>query len=277
MLDFIATGPVGGARTSGLRDILPQADKPLELALARRVVRAFIERFRTQMGEPMTLQDLAEETGCSTFGVIRAFRRLTGVTPMRYLSILRLYEAKKMLLQSDFSVIRICYEVGYESLGSFNNRFKALTGVTPTGLRAIRDTLDPVDLLPKCRRDNAENFQICATVQFKARDYYAKLEDFRLSPTIQPPASGRIMVAFAVPWSSDINALLLPEQVLRTDPIEGLNASKCTHVSQLDLRSSHEFDPPVLPIIAYGRCSQIGPAGHETAGEGASLVQSVRV
>ena len=44
-------------------------------------------------------------------------------------------KAKKLLLAGNHSVTQICFEVGYESLGSFSARFHSLTGLPPAVFR----------------------------------------------------------------------------------------------------------------------------------------------
>jgi AraC family transcriptional regulator len=59
------------------------------------------------------------------------------VTPALFLSALRLEEAKRLLLTSERSVTDICFDVGYNSLGTFTTRFTQLVGLSPTRLRLL--------------------------------------------------------------------------------------------------------------------------------------------
>jgi len=47
----------------------------------------------------------------------------------------RIEEAKKLLLADNHRVTDICFEVGYESLGSFSTRFSSLIGLSPATFR----------------------------------------------------------------------------------------------------------------------------------------------
>ncbi|SNR77793.1 helix-turn-helix domain-containing protein [Puniceibacterium sediminis] len=224
--------------------------------LAKTVVRTLVAHFRENLDQPMMLRELAEDMGHSSFCVIRAFRKLTGITPMRYLSALRLYRAKQMLLRTGDSVISICYEVGYESLGSFNNRFKAVVGLTPTGLRQLRDQLDPHALLPVCGGDADDALQLRATAYFAAGNAYARLAGLKRAPHTELPGWGQEAVAFAIPWSGDVNALLLPRSVLRSEPLGHEALCAVPHLPDIALRQSTEFDPPLLPVLAAGEAAQ---------------------
>jgi AraC-like DNA-binding protein len=52
-----------------------------------------------------------------------------------YFTRQRIGQAKKLLLAGNHSVTEICFEVGYESLGSFSTRFHSLTGLSPAAFR----------------------------------------------------------------------------------------------------------------------------------------------
>jgi AraC-like DNA-binding protein len=44
----------------------------------------------------------------------------------------RIEQAKRLLVASDLSVTEVCYEVGFESLGSFSTLFHKYVGHPPT-------------------------------------------------------------------------------------------------------------------------------------------------
>src|SRR5262249_18841945 len=67
----------------------------------------------------------------------RTFRQVTGVPPLQFLYALRLDAAKRLLTQTHKKVIDICYEVGYNSVGTFTRRFADVLGVSPTRLRKL--------------------------------------------------------------------------------------------------------------------------------------------
>jgi AraC family transcriptional regulator len=85
----------------------------------------------------VSMEQLAERGGVSPFHFLRTFRRFTGVTPALFLSSLRLEEAKRLLLTTERSVTDICFDVGYNSLGTFTTRFTQLVGLSPARLRHL--------------------------------------------------------------------------------------------------------------------------------------------
>jgi AraC family transcriptional regulator len=106
----------------------------MDQAIEQAVTRA-IEAMRSNLGEQLTIDDMARTAMFSKFYFCRIFRQATGVSPRRFLSALRLQEAKRLLLTTDWSVAEISNRVGYTSLGTFSSRFKHCVCVSPTTYR----------------------------------------------------------------------------------------------------------------------------------------------
>lgn len=82
-------------------------------------------------GKRWTLRQLARRAGTSRAALVRKFRSLTGLSPLRYLARLRMDLAAARLLESDASLAEIAREVGYDSEFSFNRAFKRHRGLPP--------------------------------------------------------------------------------------------------------------------------------------------------
>lgn len=104
--------------------------------LERAVVNV-IETMRENLSERLTVDDMARAARFSKFHFSRVFQRVTGVSPGRFLSALRLQEAKRLLLTSSLSVADITFQVGYNSVGTFSTRFKESVGLSPTEYRRL--------------------------------------------------------------------------------------------------------------------------------------------
>lgn len=85
--------------------------------------------------EPITLNSLASEVYISPFHFSRVFAKATGVTPGRYLTAIRLFEAKRLLLTTSLSVSDVVCSVGYSSVGTFTTRFTKAVQMTPSQYR----------------------------------------------------------------------------------------------------------------------------------------------
>lgn len=98
--------------------------------LYRRIVQAklFIDQhFR----EKINLDEIAGEASFSRFHFIRLFKESYGHTPHQYLVSLRLREAEKLMEQSDLKIQEICFEIGFESVGTFTTLFRKIYGKSP--------------------------------------------------------------------------------------------------------------------------------------------------
>src|SRR5215470_5712029 len=83
----------------------------------------------------VTLENAAKEACLSPFHFNRVFTQVFGETPHEFVTRMRVEEAKKLLLAGNSSVTDICFDIGYESLGSFSARFRSLTGLSPSEFR----------------------------------------------------------------------------------------------------------------------------------------------
>ncbi len=83
----------------------------------------------------ITLEKAANQACLSPFHFNRLFTHAFGETPHEFVTRIRIDEAKKLLLAENHSVTDICFDIGYESLGSFSMRFRSLTGLSPAAFR----------------------------------------------------------------------------------------------------------------------------------------------
>lgn len=90
---------------------------------------------RSRMGDQLTVDDMARAAMFSKFHFTRIFQRVTGISPGRFLSALRLQRAKDLLVSTGMSVADISVEVGYNSVGTFSSRFSRSVGMSPTTYR----------------------------------------------------------------------------------------------------------------------------------------------
>jgi AraC family transcriptional regulator len=104
-----------------------------------------IARIWEGYSEPLSLSDIATSAILSRFHFSRVFRDATGVSPVRYLFAVRIYQAKRLLASTSLSVTEISLAVGYNSLGSFTNRFTDSVGASPSRFRRMcRDGIWPL-------------------------------------------------------------------------------------------------------------------------------------
>lgn len=107
-------------------------------ALRDHNVSAALHAVHGNPAEPWTLSALAREAGLSRSMFAKRFRRVTGMSAMRYLGNWRLQLATSMLEKEGASVTRIASYVGYESDAAFNRAFKKRLGVPPGTWRRLK-------------------------------------------------------------------------------------------------------------------------------------------
>lgn len=120
------------------------------------MVTANLERVRklidAQYAEPLDLDEMARAANFSRFYFLRAFRRAFHATPHEYLTRKRIERAKELLAQDELTVTEICFEVGFESLGSFSALFHKVVGWSPSIYRARAWEMrkNPLKFIPHC-------------------------------------------------------------------------------------------------------------------------------
>ncbi|MFC4048504.1 helix-turn-helix domain-containing protein [Actinomadura syzygii] len=124
----------------------------MEDSVERSIARV-IHAMRENLGEPITIDDMARIAMFSKFHFSRIFRDSTGTSPGRFLSALRLEEAKRLLTETKLSVADISNRVGYSSVGTFSSRFKINVGVAPSVYRETGGT-PPRDGISGRRHDD---------------------------------------------------------------------------------------------------------------------------
>ena len=88
-----------------------------------------------RLGEPVRLEELAELVHWSPNYLCRAFKAHAGMAPMTYLQRLRMAEAEKLLLYTDYPVFTIAAILGYEDPSYFARLFRRHHGRAPSAYR----------------------------------------------------------------------------------------------------------------------------------------------
>ncbi|XEC95458.1 AraC family transcriptional regulator [Paenibacillus tarimensis] len=85
--------------------------------------------------EPITSKDLAAKMNMSIRHTNNIFKEQYHMTPMQYLTEVRISTAKKLLTETDKDIVTICFEIGYESLPTFYRAFKNVVKMSPNKFR----------------------------------------------------------------------------------------------------------------------------------------------
>jgi AraC family transcriptional regulator len=113
-------------------------DEHAKGGLSANSLRRLNEYVAENLDRAISLADLSSVTGLSKRHFIRAFGESAGQTPHRYLVSQRIERAKQLLADSSHSITEIGLAVGFSHAQHFSNKFKALTGLTPSKYRELR-------------------------------------------------------------------------------------------------------------------------------------------
>jgi AraC-like DNA-binding protein len=80
---------------------------------------------------PLNLDQMSSQACFSRYHFLRLFRQAFNKTPHQYLVERRIEKAKELLGSRDLRVTDVCFEVGFQSLGSFSSLFHKFVGHAP--------------------------------------------------------------------------------------------------------------------------------------------------
>src|ERR1700752_3493536 len=116
----------------------------------RRAVERVITSARERLSAPISLHAMSRVAYLSTFNLNRVFHQITGLPPNKFISAMRLDEAKRLLVNSNLSITDICFEVGYNSLSTFTRRFTQRVGLGPREFRYLAERITPASVESLC-------------------------------------------------------------------------------------------------------------------------------
>jgi AraC-like DNA-binding protein len=241
-----------------------------------QAVKRVIMEMRRRLDEPLTLQTLAEIACLSPYHFNRVFCRITGIPPGKFLTALRMEAAKHLLLTTQLSVTYVCFEVGYNSLGTFTTHFTQLVGLSPRRLRYLVETnsLHPLQVMDLYRPPadfHTGGGPPGVTGRVVLPGPFSGLIFAGLFPTVIPqsrPVSCALLTApgpfnfpavpdgryylfvAAFPYSLNLLSYLLPDQAQiwlgsGRSPVTVIGG-QASHSIDVLLRSPRLTDPPIL-------------------------------
>jgi AraC-like DNA-binding protein len=126
-LSEVALGQLLGSLFTACPDDSPPITEPL-----RQLIQDVQDYLREARQHKLSLEALAQRFALSKYQLIRHFSRFTGVTPNKYLTILRMEQAKS-LLAAGHPLVDVALEVGFYDQSHFARYFQVYSGLTPGG------------------------------------------------------------------------------------------------------------------------------------------------
>ena len=108
----------------------------------QRVAKA-ISWLRANFSQPMKVEELAELVHMSVSSFHEHFKSVTSMSPLHYQKVLRLQEARRLMLSTMMDANTACQRVGYLSASQFSREYSRFFGSAPTRdiARLRQDTL----------------------------------------------------------------------------------------------------------------------------------------
>ena len=97
---------------------------------AARIARATV-MIQQNYAAPLRVADLARAAGMSHSAFHEHFKAITGTTPVQYQKLLRLMEARRLILTGEHSISSAAFTVGYESPNQFSREYSRQFGAPP--------------------------------------------------------------------------------------------------------------------------------------------------
>lgn len=112
----------------------PTEKRPLDKDSVPILVKNYLDE---NYQRDITLETLEQVFYMSRYYISHAFTAYAGISPIAYLTNLRVDKAKSYLLSTGWPLKEIGLQVGFKSDASFIRHFKTLTGNTPSKFREL--------------------------------------------------------------------------------------------------------------------------------------------
>jgi transcriptional regulator GlxA family with amidase domain len=116
----------------------PQPGTPLALATDDALVRRALNLMQQSIDAPLPIARLVAELGVSRRKLERHFREALGLTPLAADRLIRVEQAKRLLVTTRRSATRIATDTGFCDLPHMIRVFRSAEGVTPDAFRKAR-------------------------------------------------------------------------------------------------------------------------------------------
>jgi len=104
-------------------------------AQTNRTFSALLRYLRENYQQPVTVAEAAKRVNMSPNHFCSVFKKMTGKTLIEYVNLLRVNEAERLLLETDYPISAVSGMVGFGNLTYFGRVFKKYKGFPPSSLR----------------------------------------------------------------------------------------------------------------------------------------------
>ena len=102
------------------------------------ILSTILEDMHNDLNARHSVSYYAEKMNLSASHFAHIFKKSIGISPIQYRNILRINNAKTLLLTTNLSIEDIAFELGYNSVSIFSKHFKKATHISPLNYRKSR-------------------------------------------------------------------------------------------------------------------------------------------
>lgn len=97
-------------------------------------LRETIDFIHRNITANLSLEEIAKVAHCNKYGFAKKFRASTGMSPMNYVLMKKVFSGKKQITANS-GLTQIAYDYGFTDLAHFSRTFKRFVGVSPGAYR----------------------------------------------------------------------------------------------------------------------------------------------
>jgi AraC-like DNA-binding protein len=105
-------------------------------AVRDREIGRVLAAIHLEPDQDWTVESLARMMGASRSGFAERFATIVGETPAKYVTQVRMHQARQWLVRDRMKISVVAARLGYESDAAFSRAFKRVIGSAPSHLRA---------------------------------------------------------------------------------------------------------------------------------------------
>lgn len=96
-----------------------------------QAIKETIQLINQAYAEPLRVEELAKAVNMSLSSFHHNFKVITGMSPLQFQKMIRLQEARRLLIAEGLEAAEAAFQVGYESPSQFSREYSRLFGLPP--------------------------------------------------------------------------------------------------------------------------------------------------
>lgn len=106
-----------------------------ESGYAEEIINEGCKLMRERLHHSLRAEEIAQSLGVGYSWFRQTFKRVIGVSPSHYITLLLMSYAKELLVTENKSITETAYILGYDNVGQFSTSFRKIEGVSPSHFR----------------------------------------------------------------------------------------------------------------------------------------------